>query len=375
MSLPDPVTAKRIREFSVSYDAEHEDRANRTRGEFLKAFPAKSLSALTKKNYCIGFQSLSFCTFVEVTTRPWANILGASAGKFGIYYGRTKSDPRKRYRSARRFGTTDRKAFAEIRKDLLDLVAQCMKSSPDFQAIDANRLSQMFKAKILSLYYPKYFLNVCSGDHLRKLASIFSLPADLELSRYQHLLVKEKLRRASTRDWSNPRFMSFLYAQLLHLPRHASAFSLGSKPRDPRKVDFDKLLAERAKVGKAAENLARAWEIDWLRGEGHVGKSAKIIDRRTRPGYGYDFESGNGANRRYIEVKAVARRGGHVRFFLSANEHRVSKARGRKRHYFFYLVTFKNKKPLDVHPVTSAQMHKAMQLVNASYEAFVQLEA
>jgi len=43
---------------------------------------------------------------------------------------------------------------------LLDLGQKCAENTPDFSALDENPLSQMFKAKILSLYFPERFLNV-----------------------------------------------------------------------------------------------------------------------------------------------------------------------------------------------------------------------
>ena len=47
------------------------------------------------------------------------------------------------------------------------------------EAFDANRLSQMFNAKILSLYFPNRFLAVCSKEALEVLAGETGPDGDL----------------------------------------------------------------------------------------------------------------------------------------------------------------------------------------------------
>lgn len=98
-------------------------------------------------DYVIGKGTDSFCAYVEPKTKAWANIEGATASKFGIYFGRTKSDPKKQYRFTRKFGDTRSEAFMEVKKALLDLIEAG--KAKDFSSIDNNLLSPMFKAKIL----------------------------------------------------------------------------------------------------------------------------------------------------------------------------------------------------------------------------------
>jgi hypothetical protein len=66
-----------------------------------------------------------------------------------------------------------------VKAALLDLVALGATDHPDFAAIGANPLSQMFKAKILSLYFPERFLAVCSSEHLEMLGEIMDFPEGL----------------------------------------------------------------------------------------------------------------------------------------------------------------------------------------------------
>ena len=163
---------KDLAKFEAEYDTSHQDSALQTRGLFIRKFPVHSLDKLTLDEYVVGHHDPSFCNLVESGTKAWANIQAAPSFKFGIYFGRTKRDPTRKYRFTEKFGTTEKDAFAAVKAALLDLVALGAADSPDFRAIDANLLSQMFKAKILSLYYPERFLAMCSSEHLQKIAEI-----------------------------------------------------------------------------------------------------------------------------------------------------------------------------------------------------------
>lgn len=98
--------------------------------------------------------------YVEVKTRYWSAIQGATAFKFGIYFGRVKSDSQEKYQFT---------VFAAV-KGVTELVREGAQNKHDFAVIDGNPLSSMFKAKILSLYFPGRFLAVCNPDHLDLLA-------------------------------------------------------------------------------------------------------------------------------------------------------------------------------------------------------------
>jgi hypothetical protein len=152
------------------FDASFEAAAAQQRGAFLAAFPLRKLGKLTIDEYVIGKGLPSFCAYVEPKTALWANILGATSLKFGIYFGKTKSDALRRYRFVEsKFGHSKEEAFAAVKEALLKLVKDG--SALRFEEIDRNPLSQMFKAKILSLYFPDKYLNVCSSEHITDLAS------------------------------------------------------------------------------------------------------------------------------------------------------------------------------------------------------------
>lgn len=366
------LVSAQLQAFDHTYDVTHEDIAAQTRGEFLKAFPLGSLPKITLDEYVIGHQQPTFCAHVEAKTRPWANIQGATAEKFGIYFGKTKSDPNRIYRFTRRFGATKEDAFQSVKNALLELIRLGQASDLDFEAIDINPLSQMFKAKILSLYFPERFLNVCSAEHLEILGTELGYDEDRPASEYQHRLILAKLSNGITQAWSNPKFMAFLYAKYMNIGRKpVAAVQKPRKKAAHQKVNFEDVQNQRDAIGKAAEEFALEWEKQRLDGVGLPHLISKIEDRRDRPGYGYDFLSHTAQRQqRYIEVKAVRKlpNGEGHRFFLSDNERTVSESVVHRRAYFFYLVFFgRDGKPEDLRPICAQELYQKCEVSPASY--------
>ena len=360
-----------LQAFDQAYDVTHEDIAAQTRGAFLKAFPVSGLPKIRLDDYVIGHQTPTFCAHVEVKTRPWANIQGATSQKFGIYFGRTKSDAKKTYRFTRKFGATREDAFRSVKDALLALIHLGNANEIDFKAIDENPLSQMFKAKILSLYFPNRFLNVCSAEHLKLLGAELGYVEDQPVSEYQHRLLQEKLSNKTTREWSNPKFMAFLYDTYVHADRESVMTVQKPRKRAHRKVNFEDIQNQRDAIGKAAEEFALDWEKHRLEGVGLPLLISKIEDRRDRPGYGYDFLSHTDSRQqRYIEVKSVGKlpNGEGHRFFLSDNERAVSESAAHRRGYFFYLVFFgRDGKPEELRPICAEELYPRCEVSPASY--------
>jgi len=364
--------AASLAKFSVEYDASHEATALRMRGVFIGEYPVASLSKLTLDKYVIGHQDpTSFCYLVEAGSRAWANIQGATSRKFGVYFGKIKSDPTRKYRFAGRFGTNEKEAFAAVKKALFDLVALGAKEPLDFMAIDANPLSQMFKAKILSLYYPDRFLAVCSSEHLEMLGGTLGFDDGLPFSQYQNLLLKAKRDNPVTRKWSAPKFMAYLYKAYVRANRAIESPVEKPHVKRHRLVNFEEMQKQREEIGRAAEEYALVWEKERLTGAGLEHLINKIDDRRDRPGYGHDFLSFSGENEsRYVEVKCVAKLADGHRFFLSENEHETSLTKEHRDGYYFYLVFFNSSgKPSEVLAVLAQQFYAHADLAPSSYEA------
>lgn len=357
--------------FSKNFDQRYEDEAVTSRGEFIRAYPKDRLKDLAIDDYVIGPGTPTFCARVEAKTKAWANIQGATASKFGIYFGRTKADARKKYRFTQKFGSTKSAAFDAVKKALLNLIADGEQS--DFGAIETNPLSQMLKAKILSLYFPETYLNVCSSEHLVQISSELGLPEGLPSSKYQNLLLRLKSDNGIAKNWSNPKFMSFLYAKFINQDLGASVTESLVRPKinQKKRVNFEDLQATWDAIGKLSEDFAISWERNRLSGLGFEGLASEILDHRNVPSYGYDFLSfSDPKTRRFIEVKSLGfdRTEDCYRFFLSENEHSVSKSIEHKDEYYFYLVRYgKDGKPSNLVARRASDLYESSEILACAY--------
>ena len=362
------IDADVLREWDEQYDSSIDDRAMHDRGEFLRAFPADSLHSMSIEDYVVGKQKPTFCNYVEAKTKSWAVIQGATASKFGVYFGKIKGDEKLKYRPTRKFGRTYLEAFKNVKMAILDLVDCGGRKYPDFEKIDENPLSQMFKAKILSLYYPDKFMSVCSEEHLEELAVKFGCEDGLFKSEYQSLLVDVKNSNPATAGWSNKKFVSFLYATYIKKSDNVVSSSPQKTSKRHTSVNMEDVADARREIGEKAEAFAMQWEENRLAGAGIQGQ---IIDRRNKPSYGFDFESYTKKNvKRYIEVKSVGKtgQGGAYRFFLSENEHCVSISKEHIDQYFFYLVYFDGaSEPCDLYLVLAKDIYSIGSMRPAAY--------
>ncbi|EHR42603.1 DUF3883 domain-containing protein [Alishewanella jeotgali] len=364
--------------FTQKFDTTYEDKALSVRGQFLCSYPLNKLKNITLDEYVIGKGTASFCACVEAKTKAWANMQGATANKFGIYFGKTKSDPTMKYRFTQKFGKTKNEAFNGVKDALLDLIEAGRSKS--FSEIDDNPLSQMFKAKILSLYFPELYLNICSSEHLKKIALDMKIPEQQFVSEYQHLLVERKMANTITKKWSNPKFMSFLYAKFIRGDLNTTPSAAVKKPRQQvrQRVNFEDIAANRDAIGKVSEEFAIEWERNRLIGLGYQELVAKIEDRRDIPSYGYDYLSFSAPGQeRYIEVKSVGRdrKGNCYRFYLSENELSTSNSDENCNQYYFYLVLFgKDGKPCDLLARHAKEFYTSSEISPCAYVVRFDLE-
>lgn len=363
--------------FAQHFNTEYEDKAVTTRGQFLSAYPLYNLKNITLEEYVIGKGTASFCACVEAKTKAWANMQGATANKFGIYFGKTKSDPKMQYRFTKKFGNTKTEAFDSVKAALISLIKAG--ESKNFGEIDGNPLSQMFKAKILSLYFPELYLNICSSEHLKRIALEMGIPEQKFISAYQHLLLEKKIANKITKDWSNPKFMSFLYANFIRGDLNNPSVKVrkpGQKFR--RRINFEDIAANRDAIGKASEEFAINWERNRLIGLGYQELVANIEDRRDIPSYGYDYLSFSApGQKRFIEVKSIGQdhKEKCLRFYLSENEYSVSMSDESSADYYFYLVIYdKEGKPCDLLVRHAKEFYSSSEISPCAYVVRFNLE-
>lgn len=341
------------------------------RTAFAKHFNTNKIAKMSIDDYVIGIGEHNFCRRIERDLDGLGRIIGSTAFKFGVYFGRTKQDPEDMYRHTSIWGNTPETAFSNIAPAIIKLINDGQ--NQDLNAIINSRISPMFKGKILSTYYPNRYLNIFSEDHLNHFLKFFdldtakSLKADSVIKR--EILLEFKNNDLVMENWSTDLFMVFLYdfypKKPIKNPKKvvdileeyfepefppnpiASAVELNiisfdfvdSEVRNPnnnRKPDYEKLARLNKKLGDRGEKVVMDFEEKRLNKTKHVADIDRVSLKSDT--YGYDilsFEDSEERIERYIEVKATRAKIGDANFFLTINELKTAQE---KKNYFIYLV-------------------------------------
>ena len=145
------------------------------RKEFVRRYSRQALETMTVDEYSLNKQNNalskeSFCYWVETKLRGLGSIHGGTSFKFGTYLGQTKSDRT----FQRRWTDWTGESFDTIRNALIELYEAG--KAEDIEIIKSNKLSPMFKGKLLSLYFPGRYLNIFAAWHLHHFLNKLSIP-------------------------------------------------------------------------------------------------------------------------------------------------------------------------------------------------------
>src|SRR5689334_7827689 len=123
--------------------------AERLRSDFVKDYSTSKIRSLTLDEFVIGkgHNNRSFCYRIEREMDSLGRILGATALKFGVYYGKEGSDSSNKYRFSHIWGNNVHEAFLSVKDAIVNLNEAANKR--DLRTIKENRLSPMFKGKLL----------------------------------------------------------------------------------------------------------------------------------------------------------------------------------------------------------------------------------
>lgn len=368
------------------------NRLENERKKFLSLFSEIKLKDLKIDDFVIGKDSENtFCYWLENRLKGLGNIHGATAFKFGIYFGKTKSDPIMKYRFTGRFGTNESEAFQNVKSAILSLLNSA--KTNNLSDIKNNPISPMFKGKILSTYFPDRFLNIFAKEHLDyfldKLGISYSDGLD-EIDK-RDLLMQFKINDSVMKNWNICEFSKFLYekfgrpAREKEIPEELKEHMVFKYPSlnkvkadfidltiteitrkqeseikftTPIKIDFDKESKINKKIGERGELVVLNKEKEYLKSIGKKELSTQIKHiSKEHDSAGYDILSFDEAgNEKYIEVKSTKQKVANVKFLISSNEYNKAK---NLSNYYVYIVfeanttkpkIFKLKKPFDLPP-------------------------
>ncbi|MFS4494708.1 DUF3883 domain-containing protein [Maribacter sp. 2308TA10-17] len=344
------------------------------RDNFSKYFSPARISSMPIDHYAIGNdlpkKGYNFCYTIERELDGLGRIIGATSFKFGVYYGRTKSEPEYKYRFTKKFGNNSTEAYLNVKAQILKLLEAGR--NENIEEIVRNKISPMFKGKILCTYFPQRYLNVFSDEHLEYFLVQLNIDTQ-DLVRSDAVIKREALIRFKNSDevmktWSTDLFSYFLYRVYPGRPPKENSnlknplegyknpdFPVDPSPewidmsieppkkvnpdRKPRKEkknpDYEKEARKLKRLGDRGEKLVLDMEKHRLEELGFT-KLSKNVSKAKYDYLGYDIKSfEENGDERYIEVKATSSKVGAANFFLSVNEFQKAQE---LNNYFVYVV-------------------------------------
>jgi len=352
------------------------------RKKFIKLFPINRIKEMTIDEFIVGKRSGdSFCYWLERKLVDLGNIYGSTASKFGVYYGKRKSDKDVKYRVTRRFGDNPEEGFKNIKNEIVTLLESAGRD--DLIKIKSNHLSAMFKGKILSTYYPNNYLNVFANDHLNHFLDCLGIPYTRKMDEVdkRELLLGVKNQDQEMKKWSIYAYTKFLY-YLFGRPVKGSGASPGIKdyiepiypPPDQVRATFEDLnLSDLDPIKKRTKGASRVGKIDFeseSRRNRKTGERGELVvfdkerehlrklgrddlankvkhESKVNDAAGYDILSyDEKGNKKYIEVKSTKSnlpKSTSTSFLISDPE--INKAKELPNYYVYLVFEVHTKSP------------------------------
>jgi hypothetical protein len=353
------------------------------RRRFVTHFTPLRIRRMKINQFAIGSDrtknDLVFCYTLERGLDQLGRITGATASKFGVYNGRTRADNKKKYRFTKKFGRTSKQAYENVKESILQLLTAGKIN--DLDSIANNKLSSMFKGKILATYYPNKYLNIFSDKHLNHFLQHLGID-------YQELMQRDEIYKREAlvlfkkndpvmRNWTLDVFTRFLYEGFPGGPQSATGrgasdplvdyrlpkFPVSQQPSFVKLVmlpqgrkarnkevnlsrdnpDYEKQSRLFKKYGDRGEILVLEMERKRLKDAKRPSLAKKVV-KAKRDSLGYDIESREiDDSIRYIEVKATRAEVGNANFYLSQNE--LNKAQKLKNYCVYIVFNILSKTP------------------------------
>ena len=362
---------KSLEEYDLEdlFDKEKFNNLNRIRKDFIKKFSKEYiLNKMTLKQYVeADGNKNNFCYIIERKLRGWGSILGSTNRKFGIY------KDGKKYKSTDVWDKKRRNAkvgFKRLKTSIVDLLDSG--KIKDYDSIENNKLSPMFKSVILSIYYDKDYIAINKNDDvdlfLQKLQINYDKDIYNTFEKKKALLLEVKNNMKEFKGKSNFYFMRFLYkfvkrgsianskvkvpkidsskissVDWQYLQKHKK--DVKNENSRIRKIDYEKVYQYKKSIGESGERAILSFEKNKLKKLGLTSlanKVKKVSDKDDSIGYdilSYD-EKGKEI---HIEVKTKSSKKEILDFVLTDNE--LEKTRKDSRHKIYYLFDIRSKNP------------------------------
>ena len=360
--------------------------ADQLRSDFVRDYSPANIKAMQLDDFIIGKGSKnhSFCYRLERETDDLGRILGATAFKFGVYYGKTKSNPSMEYRFTRRWGDNPEESLSTIKAEILALLQAA--SQRDLDALNQNRLSPMFKGKLLFIYHPEEYAPIYSREHLNFFVGELNLHANPKSGiEMQRALMSYRATWPDLMEHSAVLFMHFLY-QVFPQAKNPSVFAeerpslplldqaiegasfidqmpAFSVPKEKStatasKIDYSEQQKKQKRIGNRGEAIVLNMEKKRLEDEGRPDLAQKIqyvSENSDREGYDILSFDNDGCPR-YIEVKATSATSLERGFYISSNEFEKSTS---LPNYYIYIVFAATSITPKILPIKEPRLYEA----------------
>lgn len=328
---------------------------------FLNEFSLKKIGNMTIDEYVIGKGNKeSFCYWLEQKLDKLGRIKGGSTApkKFGVYFGRTKSDPLEQYRCIGKWGTNYEEAFNNVKNEIINLLVSG--ENENYENIESNKISPLFKGKLLSIYFPEKYLNIFSVNHLDHFIESLGINYNYKNSAIESkkkVLLQYKNEDEYFKELSNYQYTAFLYNKLTP-PRGVEAIEnkvknvpkiifhptrkikptvidlqieqftensdvTNAKYNDSKSIDYENRIK---RIGNRGELIVFNWEKENLIKNGKKDLADKVKNI-SKENLGYDILSFDlSGKEKHIEVKSTISKPPKINFYLTRNEFNIAKS-------------------------------------------------
>jgi len=353
--------------------AEEWEDSEKLRREFVAKYPVARIRQLALDDYVIGkgAGNRSFCYRLEREMDRLGRILGSPSPKFGVYFGKKGKDPERKYRFVGHWGATLEDAFAAVKQAIVSLLEDAGRG--DLAAVAANRLSPMFKGKLLFVYHPEQFAPIYAREHLEHFAAALDLHgafrSEVEM---QRALMDYRATWPELSAQPALLYMRLLYLLFDYPPEKEDgggegarvplldvaakgaefieqmpAISSEERGRAERrgKIDYEAQQRQFKRIGDRGEALVVEIEKRRLLSAGRRDLAERIVHTAQEDdSAGYDILSfDEDGTERPIEVKATSGANLGRGFYISANE--VEQSSSLSNYHLYLVFSALSKKP------------------------------
>lgn len=351
------------------------------RAKFVNEYSINKIKNMHIDEYVSGKPN-SFCYRLEEELKSLGSIAGSFASKkYGVYYNKDIDD----YIYLPKFGKDYREAFSNVKNEIINLIQNGERH--DLEAIKLNRISPMFKGKILATYYPEDYLAIFDSNELDKFINYFCPTTDskdMNPVDKRELLVQFKSKNSYLKNYSMREFYAFLYKTLdsddkilqnieLQLNglkdlsdddipeiyaelENTDAEYIKCQYKDSDNIkkskssiirqpmEFDKQNQLKKEIGNRGEEIVRKAEEKKLINLGMNDKAKLVSIVSSDNTLGYDVRSFNELGEEiHIEVKSTKGNGKNYKFYITQNE--LEKNNNDNTHIIYLVTAVSTHKP------------------------------